>query len=534
MCNLTSSLTCVATPTDDDYVLAVVASSVNPCVTIAATPSVISCVGDTVVFTANATNGGGAPVFSWTINGNPVGINDSIFTSSSLNNNDQVRVILNSSLGCAPLSTDTDIVNVTVVGNVAPSVTVTASSGAVCEGDTAMFVATANNGGPAPVYQWLLNGVTAGINSDTLILPGLNNNDTVQAIMTSSLACVAPSAATSSPYVLNLQPRVMPQISISSTPADTVCIGQQVSLQANIINGGSTPTINWYVNSILSPVTSTVFSSTTFGQGDVIVANMTSNASCLLQSGDTSNFFRVVYYQPLSVQVTSSPPDCPGELAAITATVSGGNGGPYHIIWSNGSIDTNTIVVNAYRNTRVIVQAEDNCTLQPATFTYPVPVLTGPVANFAYQNPSPGSFLNNIQFINLSTDADSWTWHFLDEHLTSTDLNPLHQFPKEGTYDVLLVTQNNNGCIDSVMYKVTVKEEIAVFYPNSFTPNGDGRNDVFQPLGASLEDYEMIIYNRWGQVIYTGGSNSAWNGMINNSSLTGTGRCLCFQDRFEG
>jgi gliding motility-associated-like protein len=146
-----------------------------------------------------------------------------------------------------------------------------------------------------------------------------------------------------------------------------------------------------------------------------------------------------------------------------------------------------------------------------------VPVLTGPIADYSYLNPAPSSFLNDVQFTNLSMYADTWTWYFQDDQSTSTELNPLHRFPEEGTYDVLLVTYNNNGCLDSIIYSVSVQEEISVFYPNSFTPNGDGMNENFQPIGASLEEYELTIWDRWGELIYEGNSKMSWNGLINNS-----------------
>jgi gliding motility-associated-like protein len=146
-----------------------------------------------------------------------------------------------------------------------------------------------------------------------------------------------------------------------------------------------------------------------------------------------------------------------------------------------------------------------------------VPVLPGPISEFSYFNPSPGSFENTIQFVDQSTDADSWLWIFPDS-TTSTDENPIHQFIGLGTYDVMLVTFNSTGCIDTIIYSVTVKEEIAFYYPSAFSPNGDGINEYFMPMGASLNNYEMTIYNRWGEIIYTGDGLSAWDGRIRNSN----------------
>jgi gliding motility-associated-like protein len=515
---MTSSLTCVSTASDDDYAIANVSAAVSPVVSIGASPSAIICQGNNITFTASAVNAGSSPVYTWTVNGIPSGINDSIFSSASLNNNDLVLVIVNSSLSCAPVVSDSDSIVVSVSGNVAPSVSINSIGIALCENDTIQFIASAVNGGPLPTYQWMINGTPSVITNDTILLTTLQNGDTVSATVTSSLACVSPSSISSTPVIVSLQPKADPQIHISVLPSDTVCIGQPVLLQATISNGGSTPSVQWYVNSILDSNKTTTLSSSSFVQGDIIVANMSSNANCLLKSGDTSNFVRIVYHRPLSIQVSSSPPDCPGKPATVTAIVSGGNGGPYHLIWSNGSTDIDSIVLNAGRNTQVLVQAEDNCTTKPANATYDIPVLTGPVADFAYQNPSPGSFLNTVQFINLSKDFDTWTWYFSDSTSTNADLNPLHQFPFQGTYDVKLVTINNDGCKDSITYHVSVQEEIAVFYPNTFSPNGDGRNDFFQPVGASLQDYELTIWNRWGEMIYEGNSKMPWDGKVKGTS----------------
>ena len=515
---LISSITCVMNSSDDDFIIAAISPSVSPSVSLSANPSNIFCAGDTIVFIASATNAGSTPVFSWTLNGNPVGSNDSTFVTSSLNTNDNVRVILTSSLVCAPVISDTDFVTVTVSNNVVPSVTISITGNIICAGDSVQFVANAINGGGAPGFQWFVNGIAKGINNDTIFLSSLNNGDTVGVSITSSLSCVNPISANSSVIISSVQPRVMPQIDITVSPADTICIGQPVLLKAKIINGGNSPAINWFVNSIIAKDTSLTFLSATFGEGDVIVATLNSNANCLTEASDTSNFVRIVYYNPLNVFLTSGAPECPGSPVTIKAFVSGGNGGPYHLIWSTGIKDKDSIIINADKNSKVFIQAEDNCTVQPATFSYTVPVLIGPVADFAYVNPSPGSFQNNIQFINLSKDADSWIWFFPESYTTSTELNPLHQFPKQGTYDVILATRNNDGCVDTIKYIVNAQEEIAVFYPNSFSPNGDGINETFQPIGASLEEYEITIWDRWGEMIYKGNSKSAWNGMNQNKS----------------
>ncbi|MCX6243154.1 MAG: gliding motility-associated C-terminal domain-containing protein [Bacteroidetes bacterium] len=77
------------------------------------------------------------------------------------------------------------------------------------------------------------------------------------------------------------------------------------------------------------------------------------------------------------------------------------------------------------------------------------------------------------------------------------------------------VTVNNCSQSDSV--HITSCPALTYFYlPNAFTPNGDGLNDVFRPIGNDISDFHMIIYNRWGQMVFeTTDSLKGWDGTLN-------------------
>jgi hypothetical protein len=255
---LTTSITCAAVPTGNAYSLASVTPAVSPVVTVTAAPSSTVCLGDSVTITAHAFNAGN-PVYSWTVNGNPAGINDSIFTLSTVSNNDLIEVIVNSSLSCAPIPSDTDRVTITVLNNVTPTVTISPTGNPVCEGEPAQYIATSSNAGTNPAIQWLINGVFTGLTNDTIVLTTLKNGDTLQVSMTSSINCVSSTGPVVASYIASLQQRLLPEISITAQPSDSLCQGQQVQIQAGIINGGTSPVIHWYVNGILSPVTSSFF-----------------------------------------------------------------------------------------------------------------------------------------------------------------------------------------------------------------------------------------------------------------------------------
>ncbi len=72
------------------------------------------------------------------------------------------------------------------------------------------------------------------------------------------------------------------------------------------------------------------------------------------------------------------------------------------------------------------------------------------------------------------------------------------------------------GCFDETEKIVTIVGEMLVNVPNSFTPNGDGINDMFEPMifGAKDEDFSFIVFDRWGEILYESSSldSKAWDG----------------------
>ncbi len=70
---------------------------------------------------------------------------------------------------------------------------------------------------------------------------------------------------------------------------------------------------------------------------------------------------------------------------------------------------------------------------------------------------------------------------------------------------------DENGCEFSLYLPVTV--EPALYIPNSFTPDGDGLNDIFKAVGVNIENFEMRIYNRYGKMVFqTFSLDQGWNG----------------------
>ncbi len=85
------------------------------------------------------------------------------------------------------------------------------------------------------------------------------------------------------------------------------------------------------------------------------------------------------------------------------------------------------------------------------------------------------------------------------------------------TSTVYTVTATSSaGCSQTASFEITVNTP---FYnvPNAFTPNNDGENDKFKVLAANGANYEIKtfnVFNRWGQLVYSGLSQDGWDGTI--------------------
>ncbi|MFT4062380.1 MAG: gliding motility-associated C-terminal domain-containing protein [Edaphocola sp.] len=88
---------------------------------------------------------------------------------------------------------------------------------------------------------------------------------------------------------------------------------------------------------------------------------------------------------------------------------------------------------------------------------------------------------------------------------------------------VKVVGMNGAGCVDTAVLYVKADTLVpVVMMPNAFSPNGDGLNDVFEPLFVNKSGYtvkSLKVFNRWGQVVYSaqGTKKASWNGLYSNA-----------------
>ena len=199
-------------------------------------------------------------------------------------------------------------------------------------------------------------------------------------------------------------------------------------------------------------------------------------------------------------------------------------------VFSN-NLDTVVVIYNSPGSYHVSLQVtnSDGCDNDTTYFNY-IEIFDYPVAGFI-SRPNPASILNpSVQFVDTSSsDVVYFDWTFYDSTNTmiGSDYvqNPTFNFSGiiEQQYYIQLYVENQNGCSDTVNGIQIVEGEYSFFLPNSFTPNGDGLNDSFFPVGdkVSIENYSFKIFNRWGELIFsTNDFNAKWDGTYQNNPLS--------------
>lgn len=232
---------------------------------------------------------------------------------------------------------------------------------------------------------------------------------------------------------------------------------------------------------------------------------------------------RVVVDQTLSIDdMFQFMAECGLPTGAVSGIGSGFTGTPEYT-WSGPGPSDSAQSINAsvwedLPSGWYYFSIEDNvCFVNDSIFLEEEPP---PTADFD-ANPTNGNAPLDVTFINNSDPADTYEWDFGNgEGVTVTDLsNQNTTYTEEGVFTVTL-TVTDGACSDVATENIDVILLLPLEYdmPNVFTPNGDGSNDVFTINPVNAVSLEMVIFNRWGNVVYESNDvEGTWNGRNNNN-----------------
>jgi PKD repeat protein len=161
----------------------------------------------------------------------------------------------------------------------------------------------------------------------------------------------------------------------------------------------------------------------------------------------------VVVNPPISITAPNVT-ICDGATALVSATATGGNGGPYTYTWSNGPTGSSQVVSPpaAVSPVDYIVTVSDGCSMN-MTDTVTVTVNPTPVA-FLTANDTSGCEDLFVSFTGLSNIGQTYIWDFGDGSNTVTGTNPSHTYTSPGVFDVTLTVITAQGC-STVVYNCT-------------------------------------------------------------------------------
>jgi gliding motility-associated-like protein len=341
--------------------------------------------------------------------------------------------------------------------------------------------------------------------SNTGIDPILNN---YVVTITSSGGCTASD---------DVSITVNPSVNVSFNQPGGKCLNNNsfdFSIQGNY---PSTSAFTWDFGSAATPSTSNdaIVSGVTYNAVGIYTVTLNaSNANCVMQPVTHTV---EIFAEPLADFITDDLEAC---APLITDLDNLSSNLTDNFLWqiSDGTISSvvePVFTLNTPGTYDVILTATtiNGCSSVLKKDKY-LTVYANPVSSFTTQ-PSIASIETPIIFFqNSSQYADIYSWDFGDSSGVQTE-NASHIYAATGIYEITLIARNSFGCIDTSRGTIEINEGLSFYIPNAFTPDGDGINDYFQGYGINFKEYEMAIFNRWGDKIYeTKEYFKPWDGKV--------------------
>jgi hypothetical protein len=479
--------------------------NVTPSVTIASSVNTI-CAGGSVTFTATPVNGGTTPVYQWKKNGNNIGIDSAVQTFTGINNGDNFTVVITSNATCAsPLTATSAGRQITVTNNVTPAVSILASKTSICLGESVTYTATPVNGGTTPSYQWKINGVDAGTNSNTFTSTTISGTDSVYVVLTSSVTCVTSPTATSNKIKLNANPALVPSVTVNAS-ATNICMGTSITFVATPVNGGTTPVYQWKVNGVNMGSNNDSFTTSTLTNTDSVYVVLTSNALCASPATVTSAKTVVTVNTPvtpgLSIEASTTA-ICKGTAVTYTATTSNGGTTPSYKWLKNGvEVGTNS---DTYVTTDLLPDEDVACVLTTSlscvTATTATELAPGVLVKLP---PAKPTIVRNNNTLSTAFATQGYQWIKNDTDIAGANM-PTYLMVANGAYSVRV---DSNGCT-STSDKLTVTDilvglkEASTIGSISLYPNPAELSAHLQVNFVTTEATEITLVDMYGKLVKT-------------------------------
>lgn len=498
------------------------ATPVVPAITVSADLNP-SCSGQTVLFTAVATNGGTSPGYQWKVNGSAItGATASTYSFKPASG-DLVSCTLTSSELCAsPKSAESNLISMELKPSVVPSVTISASQNPICDGAEVIFTATYTNAGTTPVRQWKVNGVNAGSDSDTFrFVP--KAGDVVTCEVTSSDSCSNPATAISNSVVMQVDPSAEPEIVITADQ-DPVCEGNNVNFTSIVNNAGTNPVYQWIVNG--TDITSATSASYAYipKANDVVECRLISSDPCSGSDPVLSNKITIVFGTSLAPSITISTPRmpvCPNEPVTFTSLVTNGGTTPSFQWVVNGAS-----VAGAVSGSYTFIPDNGDEVICEMTSNLPCVTATKVSSNLIRVSVSP-SIVPVINIVADKAEICEGEMVRYTSSITNGGSSPIYQWRLNGTV-IAGATQSSLNYSpksgDAITCRLTSSESCAQPLSASSNSIKITVNKVLVPAITIVSDQNEVCSGTvitYSSNITNGGSNPVYQWIVNGNPVDG-------------
>lgn len=297
---------------------------------------------------------------------------------------------------------------------------------------------------------------------------------------------------------------VLPSITgTASASPDSICAGQNAVVGIETTGGIGTLTPIWdnglgFGNShIVNPTASTTYT-------------ISVNDGCSEEFTDSVEIF---VYPEFDISLNPGPAVCYDDTTFMEVNISSPQNYAFtwdEQPWVNGNILTGRPGLYALTITELFSGCEQE-------YDIVLPGATPLKANFSL-TPNQDCIdiiENEVEIIDLATGNNNGWMDFGDgSDIYLMDGSIIrHAYTDTGLFQITQFVENELGCWDSISRWVCVNNKIRIYMPNIFTPNNDGKNDVFQIDGYGIYDVRWSIYDRYGAMIFEGRSlEDSWDG----------------------
>jgi gliding motility-associated-like protein len=410
-----------------------------------------------------------------------------------------------------------DSIYISVSPNVAVSKPDLISNAPVCVGDTLRIEVT-NKTNPDLMTIWYNSDLDSIYTGDIYVIYPATQNDSGRynvIFKYTNSSCVSQNAYIDA-LIFPLTNKPVLETNIIN---NKFCENEQAII-TNIASSNPTDIYNWtgpngFTSSSFGQITINSLQSQNSG-----FYKLTINRTDACESLD-SIFIEVLFLPNANnVNFSSNSPICSGDdlflyTTGVEPDVEFSWKGPLNFKKTNESPAMISKITSNHAGRYYLTFKKGACVADSALFI-DVDIFQSPIADFTFVSEY---FELNIErsFTNQSQFAKTYLWDFGDLSPTVKNANPRHTYTEVGIFPVMLIAYSDNqACADTMIKEIMVipEKDKEFFAPGSFSPNGDGLNEIFIITGVGIYDVTFEIYDRWGELLFIShdGTKIGWDG----------------------